>query len=36
MSSGALFRAERFGANVYFGALAMITGVWLAQRGPRG
>jgi drug/metabolite transporter (DMT)-like permease len=35
LSSGALFRGERFGANVFLGALAMISGVWLAQRAPR-
>jgi drug/metabolite transporter (DMT)-like permease len=35
LTSGALFRGERFGANVYLGALAMILGVWLAQRAPR-
>ncbi len=35
LTSGALFRGERFGANVYVGALAMLGGVWLAQRTPR-
>jgi len=35
LSSGALFRGERFGPNVYAGALALVTGVWLAQRQPR-
>lgn len=35
LSSGALFRGERFGSNVLVGAGAMITGVWLAQRAPR-
>jgi drug/metabolite transporter (DMT)-like permease len=33
--SGALVRGERFGANVFVGAAAMIGGVWLAQRAPR-
>lgn len=32
--SGALVRGERYGANVFVGALAMIGGVWLAQRAP--
>ncbi|MFT3928518.1 MAG: DMT family transporter [Myxococcales bacterium] len=35
LTSGALFRGERFGPNVYAGACAMIAGVWLAQRAPR-
>lgn len=35
LTSGALFRGERFGANVFAGAAAMIFGVWLAQRAPR-
>ncbi len=35
MTSGALFRGERFGGNVLVGAAAMIGGVWLAQRAPR-
>lgn len=35
MASGALVRGERFGANVYLGALTMMAGVWLAQRTPR-
>jgi drug/metabolite transporter (DMT)-like permease len=35
LTSGALFRGERFGPNVFVGALAMIGGVWLAQRAPR-
>ncbi len=33
--SGALVRGERYGANVFVGALAMIGGVWLAQRAPK-
>jgi drug/metabolite transporter (DMT)-like permease len=33
--SGAVVRGERFGANVFVGAAAMIGGVWLAQRAPR-
>jgi len=33
--SGALVRGERFGANVFAGAAALIGGVWLAQRAPR-
>lgn len=32
--SGALVRGERFGANVFTGAAALIGGVWLAQRAP--
>jgi drug/metabolite transporter (DMT)-like permease len=32
--SGALVRGERFGANVFAGALAMLGGVWLSQRAP--
>lgn len=35
LTSGALFRGERFGSNVYVGAFAMIAGVWLAQRAPQ-
>jgi len=35
LSSGALFRGERFGVNVFLGAAAMIVGVWLSQRAPR-
>jgi len=35
LSSGALVLGERFGANVFLGALVMIVGVWLAQRAPR-
>lgn len=35
MASGALIRGERFGGNVFLGALAMLAGVWLAQRAPR-
>jgi drug/metabolite transporter (DMT)-like permease len=35
LTSGALFRGERFGANVFIGALALVGGVWLAQREPR-
>lgn len=35
LASGALVRGERFGANVFIGAAAMIGGVWLAQRSPR-
>lgn len=34
LTSGALIRGERFGPNVFVGALAMIGGVWLAQRAP--
>jgi drug/metabolite transporter (DMT)-like permease len=34
MAAGALYRGERFGANVFFGAFALIGGVWLAQRQP--
>jgi drug/metabolite transporter (DMT)-like permease len=34
LASGALFRGERFGANVFIGALALIGGIWLAQREP--
>jgi drug/metabolite transporter (DMT)-like permease len=34
LTSGALVRGERFGPNVLVGALAMIFGVWLAQRAP--
>lgn len=34
LTSGALVRGERFGVNVFVGALAMIGGVWLAQRAP--
>lgn len=34
LTSGALVRGERFGSNVFVGALAMIFGVWLAQRAP--
>lgn len=34
LASGALFRGERFGANVLVGAVALICGVWLAQRQP--
>jgi drug/metabolite transporter (DMT)-like permease len=32
LASGAIFRGERFGANVFVGAAALIGGVWLAQR----
>lgn len=32
--SGSVVRGERFGANVYVGAGALIGGVWLAQRTP--
>jgi drug/metabolite transporter (DMT)-like permease len=32
--SGALVRGERFGADVIVGAIALIGGVWLAQRAP--
>jgi drug/metabolite transporter (DMT)-like permease len=32
MSAGALYRGERFGSNVFWGAAALIGGVWLAQR----
>ncbi len=35
LTSGSLLRGEHFGNNVYVGAVAMITGVWLAQRAPR-
>jgi drug/metabolite transporter (DMT)-like permease len=34
LAAGALYRGEHFGANVFVGALALITGVWLAQRQP--
>jgi drug/metabolite transporter (DMT)-like permease len=34
LACGALYRGEHFGANVFLGALALITGVWLAQRQP--
>jgi drug/metabolite transporter (DMT)-like permease len=34
LTSGALVRGERFGINVFVGAVAMIGGVWLAQKGP--
>lgn len=32
MTAGALYRGERFGPNVFWGAGALIGGVWLAQR----
>jgi drug/metabolite transporter (DMT)-like permease len=35
LASGAFFRGERFGWNVFLGALGLIGGVWLAQRQPR-
>jgi drug/metabolite transporter (DMT)-like permease len=34
LACGALYRGERFGGNVLAGALALIGGVWLAQRQP--
>jgi drug/metabolite transporter (DMT)-like permease len=34
LASGAVFRGERFGPNVFVGAAALIGGVWLAQRQP--
>jgi drug/metabolite transporter (DMT)-like permease len=34
LASGTVFRGERFGANVFAGAVALIGGVWLAQRRP--
>lgn len=34
LASGAVFRGERFGANVFVGAIALVFGVWLAQRQP--
>lgn len=34
LASGAVVRGERFGANVIVGAMALIGGVWLAQRAP--
>jgi len=34
LASGAVVRGERFGANVFVGAMALIGGVWLAQRAP--
>lgn len=34
LACGALYRGEHFGPNVFVGALALITGVWLAQRQP--
>jgi drug/metabolite transporter (DMT)-like permease len=36
LASGAIFRGERFGTNVVVGALALIGGVWLAQRPSTG
>jgi drug/metabolite transporter (DMT)-like permease len=35
LASGALVRGERFGLNVFVGAAAMLSGVWLAQHAPR-
>lgn len=35
LASGAMFRGERFGPNVFFGSVALIFGVWLAQRQAR-
>jgi drug/metabolite transporter (DMT)-like permease len=32
--SGAMFRGERFGFNVFAGAALLILGVWLSQRQP--
>lgn len=34
LSSGTVIRGERFGVNVFAGALALICGVWLSQRQP--
>jgi drug/metabolite transporter (DMT)-like permease len=34
LASGAVYRGERFGPEVFAGAAALITGVWLAQRRP--
>lgn len=34
LTSGALFRHERFGANVFLGAATLVFGVWLSQRRP--
>jgi drug/metabolite transporter (DMT)-like permease len=34
MIAGAVYRGERFGLNVFVGALALIGGVWFAQRTP--
>jgi drug/metabolite transporter (DMT)-like permease len=34
MASGATFRGERFGANVFAGAAVLLGGVWVAQRVP--
>jgi drug/metabolite transporter (DMT)-like permease len=35
MTAGAFYRGERFGPNVYVGSVALIAGVWLAQRVSR-
>jgi drug/metabolite transporter (DMT)-like permease len=34
LASGAIFRGERFGLNVFVGATLLILGVWLSQRRP--
>lgn len=34
LASGALFRGERFGPNVFWGAFALVFGVYLAQKQP--
>lgn len=34
LMSGAVFRGERFGANVFVGAAGLILGIWLSQRQP--
>jgi drug/metabolite transporter (DMT)-like permease len=34
LASGALFRGERFGPNVFAGAALLVGGVWLAARPP--
>lgn len=36
LSSGAVVRHERFGPNVFIGALLLVSGVWLAQKRPAG
>jgi drug/metabolite transporter (DMT)-like permease len=34
LASGAIFRGERFGPNVFAGAILLIGGVWLSQKQP--
>jgi drug/metabolite transporter (DMT)-like permease len=36
ITAGVLVRGERFAPNVFAGGALLITGVWLAQRRPRG